>query len=67
MKQRIEIPTDTQRVILASPLNGAPYRGEELPAHYWPWPRGTWMQGRREELRVENGELRMSDSGRGEQ
>jgi len=61
MKQRrVEIPNDTQRVILASPLNGAPYHGEELPEHYWPWPERTWMRGRRRQLRVENGELRIS-------
>lgn len=35
-----------QLVFLQSRVNGAPYRGEELPQHQWNWPQGTYLQQR---------------------
>lgn len=36
-----------------SRVNGAPYRGEYLPAHSWIWPRGTFLQRRLRSVRAQ--------------
>jgi hypothetical protein len=35
-----------QVVFLQSKVNGAAYRGEQLPRHIWNWPRNTYFQHR---------------------
>jgi hypothetical protein len=35
-----------QFVFLQSRVNGAPYRGEQLPLRPWNWPRNTYLQQR---------------------
>lgn len=45
------LPTDVQRVFLASKVNGALYFGESLGERPWEWPRGTFLQRRLEALR----------------
>jgi hypothetical protein len=34
-----------------SRVNGANYRGENLPPHSWSWPTDTYLQRRRQQLR----------------
>jgi hypothetical protein len=46
-----------QSVFLQSRVNGAPYRGEQLPPRRWNWPRNTYLQQRLKLARaLENGE-----------
>jgi hypothetical protein len=35
-----------QVVFLQSKVNGAAYRGEQLPRRNWKWPRDTYLQHR---------------------
>lgn len=35
-----------QRVFSQSRVNGALYRGEQLPAMRWEWPKDTYLQRR---------------------
>jgi hypothetical protein len=35
-----------QRIFLQSKVNGAPYKGEELPGQAWDWPKDTYFQRR---------------------
>jgi hypothetical protein len=35
-----------QVVFLQSKVNGAAYRGEQLPRRNWSWPRDTYLQHR---------------------
>lgn len=35
-----------QRVFLQSKVNGALYRGEQLPGMRWEWPKDTYLQRR---------------------
>jgi len=35
-----------QRVFLQSKVNGALYRGEQLPGMRWEWPKNTYLQRR---------------------
>jgi hypothetical protein len=35
-----------QSVFLQSKVNGAPYRGEQLPLRPWNWPTNTYLQRR---------------------
>ena len=35
-------------------VNGAEYRGDELPESRWQWPSETWMRRRLAELQKEN-------------
>lgn len=35
-----------QSVFLQSRVNGAPYRGEQLPFRPWTWPTNTYLQRR---------------------
>lgn len=35
-----------QSVFLQSRVNGAPYRGEQLPLRPWSWPTNTYLQRR---------------------
>lgn len=36
-----------QLVFLQSKVNGAVYRGEQLPRQNWNWPKNTYLQRRR--------------------
>ena len=36
-----------QLVFLQSKVNGAAYRGEQLPRQNWNWPKDTYLQQRR--------------------
>ena len=46
-----------QFVFLQSRVNGAPYRGEQLPLRPWNWPRNTYLQQRLKLARaLESGE-----------
>ncbi len=38
-------------IFLKSRVDGAPYRGGELPEHKWKWPQGTYLQQRLQFLR----------------
>lgn len=35
-----------QLVLLQSKVNGALYRGEQLPRLHWDWPKDTYLQRR---------------------
>jgi hypothetical protein len=35
-----------RRIFLRSAVNGATYRGEQLPRRYWDWPKNTYLQRR---------------------
>lgn len=48
--------TDTQRVFLLSPANGAPYiEPAEIDQAPIRWPADTWLQRRRKELAKKEG------------
>lgn len=47
--------TDIQIVFLQSKANDAFYDGEKLPVNGFPFPQGTWLQRRIQELREEKG------------
>ena len=39
-------PSFWQLVFLQSKVNGAAYRGEQLPRRNWDWPKNTYFQQR---------------------
>ncbi len=39
-----------------SKVNGAPYLGDDLPAHPWTWPTDTYMRRRLRNLRAHGGD-----------
>jgi hypothetical protein len=41
---------DMVTVFRLSPVNGAPYNGDLLPAYSWDWPHATWLKRRMELL-----------------
>jgi hypothetical protein len=41
-----EKPSFWQLVFLQSKVNGAAYRGEQLPRRNWNWPKDTYFQHR---------------------
>jgi len=41
---------DMVTVFKLSPVNGALYNGDLLPAHPWDWPHATWLKRRMEFL-----------------
>ena len=46
-REEVEIPrrrSEWMEIFQLSPVNGAAYRGEELPVKHWTWPRGTYLQ-----------------------
>ncbi|MEE9143737.1 MAG: hypothetical protein V3U06_03075 [Candidatus Binatia bacterium] len=45
-------------IFLKSRVNGAPYRGEELPERKWNWLQGTYLQQRLQYLRGSQKKLR---------
>jgi hypothetical protein len=53
-------PSFWQLVFLQSKVNGAAYRGEQLPRQNWDWPKDTYFQQR---LRLANW-YRAPDKGR---
>jgi len=53
--------SDIVTIFELSPVNGARYHGEQLPAQPWAWPRSTWLQ-RRIELLEEIGVLKPAPS-----
>lgn len=51
-KSKMEkIPTDIEKVFLASRVNGGPYGGESLPSWPWEWPKNTWFSQRLRRVR----------------
>jgi hypothetical protein len=40
-----------QIIFMQSKVNGALYRGEELPGYTWDWPKDTYLQRRLRRLR----------------
>lgn len=47
-KSELEKPSYWQLVFLQSKANGARYTGEDLPGRTWEWPKGTYLQRRRQ-------------------
>jgi hypothetical protein len=45
-QKNFEKPSFWQLVFLQSKVNGAAYRGEQLPRRNWSWPEGTYFQQR---------------------
>lgn len=46
--------SDMESIILNSPVNGGYYDGEKLPTQPgWEWPKGTFLERRREQLKEE--------------
>jgi hypothetical protein len=45
-ERNLEKPSFWQLVFLQSKVNGAAYRGEQLPRRNWNWPEGTYLQQR---------------------
>ncbi len=45
-------PSLWQRVFLQSKVNGALYRGDQLPGMHWEWPQNTFLQRRLRDARV---------------
>ena len=43
------------QVFNSSKVNGAPYWGDDLPAHRWTWPTDTYMRRRLRILRAHGG------------
>jgi hypothetical protein len=39
-------------IFLQSMANGCAYRGEDLPYSKWQWPKGTWFQQQRRQLKA---------------
>jgi hypothetical protein len=39
-------------IFLQSVANGCAYRGEDLPHSKWQWPKGTWFQQQRCQLKA---------------
>ena len=39
-------------IFLQSVANGCAYRGEDLPHAKWQWPKGTWFQQQRRQLKA---------------
>lgn len=52
-KQSNEQRSFWRAIFTQSRVNGAPYRGEYLPAHSWIWPRGTFLQRRLRSVRAQ--------------
>lgn len=52
-KQSNEQRSFWRAIFNQSRVNGAPYRGEYLPAHSWIWPRGTFLQHRLRSVRAQ--------------
>ena len=51
MENDLGRPSYWQLIFLQSKVNGAQYRGEELPGRNWDWPKDTYFQRRRHENR----------------
>ena len=47
---------DWQIIFAASKANDGVYDGDKLPEHYFPFPRGTWLERRLEKIRKEQGD-----------
>ena len=45
-------PSFWQVVFLHSKVNGALYRGEQLPGRRWDWPQDTFLQRRLKQARA---------------
>jgi hypothetical protein len=46
MERQLKKPSYWQLIFLQSKVNGAPYKGEELPGRSWDWPKDTYFQSR---------------------
>lgn len=42
---------DWQIIFELSKVNGAPYQGDTLPYQNWKWPKNTWLQQKRHDIR----------------
>ena len=52
---------DWQVIFRLSKVNGAPYSGDMLPYQNWKWPKNTWLQQRRSDIRrIETNKNRIS-------
>jgi len=40
-----------ESIFLQSPVNEGWYEEDELPQQNWDWPKGTWFQGRLDQIR----------------
>jgi hypothetical protein len=45
-QSQLKNPSYWQLIFLQSKINGAPYKGEALPAQTWDWPKDTYFQRR---------------------
>lgn len=52
LKLDVEKTSLWQQVFLQSKVNGAPYRGDQLPGVHWEWPKDTFLQRRLRDARV---------------
>jgi hypothetical protein len=55
MKIGFAKPSSWQLVFLQSKVNGALYRGEQLPNLSWDWPKDTYLQRRLKRLQASAG------------
>lgn len=47
-------PSYWQLIFLQSKVNGAAYRGEDLPGRNWDWPKDTYLQRRLQQTKYFN-------------
>ncbi len=47
----LEETSSWQLIFMQSKVNGALYRGEQLPGYNWNWPKNTYLQCRLQYLR----------------
>jgi len=50
-----------QIIFMQSKVNGALYRGEELPGYAWNWPKDTYLQRRLRRLRRHRSSFEFAD------
>lgn len=43
---------DWQIIFQLSKVNGGPYLGDMLPYQNWMWPKNTWLQQKRRDIRA---------------
>jgi hypothetical protein len=49
--KELQNPSFWQQVFSQSIINGAPYKGDQLPGRNWNWPKDTYLQRRLREVR----------------
>ena len=50
----VQKPSYWQCIFMQSKVNGAAYKGEDLPGRPWEWPKDTYLQRRLQEYRYVN-------------